>query len=139
MLLQGNVIKSGKFWAVELPILDVYTQGKTRKDALRMSVDAIALLLEDELGQAVKFKVHDPKGEFFALEPNADAPVLALVLRRQRIKHDLTLAQVARRMGTKSTNAYAQYEQGKRSPGFNKFNALLAAINHENRLVLNLV
>jgi hypothetical protein len=33
MELQGHVWKEGKFWLIEVPALDVMTQGKTKEDA----------------------------------------------------------------------------------------------------------
>ncbi len=48
MELQGKVWKDGKFWLVEIPSLDVMTQGKSKKDALRMIEDAVAGLIECE-------------------------------------------------------------------------------------------
>ena len=46
MELEGRIWKDGKFWLVEVPILDVMTQGKSRKDALRMIEDAVSGLIE---------------------------------------------------------------------------------------------
>ena len=28
--------RSGKWWAIEVPILDIYTQGRTKKEAFEM-------------------------------------------------------------------------------------------------------
>ena len=35
MRFSGKIFKDGKFWLVEIPILDLMTQGKTKKEALR--------------------------------------------------------------------------------------------------------
>jgi hypothetical protein len=64
-----------------------------------------------------------------------DADPIALlaaeVLGYQRDKHKLTLAQVAAKMGSLSTNAYAAYERGAREPTLTKFRELLAVVAPE--------
>jgi transcriptional regulator with XRE-family HTH domain len=51
------------------------------------------------------------------------------MLKRQREAHSLTLVEVARRLGRKSPNAYARYEQGKSLPTLEKLNKLIKAID----------
>jgi hypothetical protein len=46
MKFEGNLSRSGKFWAVHMPLLDAYTQGRTRKEALCMAVDWIASMAD---------------------------------------------------------------------------------------------
>jgi len=46
MELEGKVWKDGKFWLIEVPILDVLTQGKTKTEALEMIEDAIGGLIQ---------------------------------------------------------------------------------------------
>jgi len=41
MKIEGKLIRSGKWRAVEIPLLKIYTQGRIRKDAYRMAKDAI--------------------------------------------------------------------------------------------------
>ena len=43
----------------------------------------------------------------------------------------MTLADVARKLGAKSLNAYAAYEHGKREPTLGKFRELLAVVAPE--------
>ncbi len=45
--------------------------------------------------------------------------------------HKLSLADVAKKMGASSLNAYAAYEQGKREPSLSKLRELLAAVAPE--------
>ena len=58
------------------------------------------------------------------------------LLHRQRTKHGLSLAEVAERLGAKSLNTYARYEQGKSVPTVEKFNQLLSAVSPEMDFVL---
>ena len=62
--------------------------------------------------------------------------MIALMLKRQREAHRLTLAEVARRLGQKSPNAYARYEQGKSLPTVEKLNKLMKAIDPECEPIL---
>ena len=56
------------------------------------------------------------------------AGLTAPVLRRQRVRHALTLAEAARRLGARSLNRYARYEQGRSVPSIARLNELLAAV-----------
>jgi hypothetical protein len=57
----GRVFKVGKFWAVEVPILEVVTQGRTKKDALLMIADAIESLADRP---GFKLEVFPGAGEY---------------------------------------------------------------------------
>lgn len=45
MRLAGQVLKVGKYWAIEVSILSVVTQGRTKKEAYEMIADAIESLV----------------------------------------------------------------------------------------------
>lgn len=45
MRFAGRIFKSGKHWAVEVPILNVVSQGPTKKEAYEMIADAIESLV----------------------------------------------------------------------------------------------
>jgi predicted RNase H-like HicB family nuclease len=133
MRLAGRVFKSGKYWAIEVPILGVVTQGRTKKDAFDMISDAIESLVNKK---GFKIDVFPGKNSYFEVG-SVEVPVLiAFLLRRQRIKHGLTLLEVANRLGAKSHNSYARYEQGKSIPTIEKFNQLLSAISPDKDFVL---
>ncbi len=67
----------------------------------------------------------------------ADArSMISLLLQRQRQRSDLSLAQVAERLGVKSRNAYARYEQGVSVPTVEKLDELLRAVAPGRHLVL---
>jgi transcriptional regulator with XRE-family HTH domain len=50
------------------------------------------------------------------------------LLRRQREKSGLSLAEAAERLGAKSRNAYARYERGTSVPTVEKLTELLEAV-----------
>jgi DNA-binding XRE family transcriptional regulator len=74
-------------------------------------------------------------GEGFEVGANRLNVFLALLLRRQRERHGLTLAQAAERLGQRSKNAYARYEQGKSMPTVEKLEQLLQAIAPGQKIV----
>ncbi len=133
MRFAGRVFKVGKYWAIEVPILGVVTQGHTKKEAYGMIADAIESLVNRE---GFRVEVFPQKGDYFEISSSDLAALSAFLLRRQRIKRGLTLAEVAKRLGAKSHNTYARYEQGKSIPTIEKFNQLLSALSPDIDFVL---
>jgi predicted transcriptional regulator len=133
MRFAGRIQRAGRWWAIEVPILGVVTQGRTRKEAFAMIADAIESLVNRK---GFRAEVYPGKGDYFEVGANDQATLSAFLLRRQRIRRGLTLAQVARRLGAKSHNAYARYEQGRSVPTIDQFTRLLAAVSPESDFVL---
>jgi len=133
MRFGGRIIKSGRYWAIEVPILGVVTQGRTKKEAYEMIADAIESLVNKE---GFKVDVYPGKGEYFEVYSQDLAAMIAFLLRRQRVRHGLSLAEVAGRLGAKSLNTYARYEQGTSVPTVEKFSQLLSAVSPERDFVL---
>ena len=134
MRLAGRVFKCGKYWAIEVPILDVVTQGRTKMEAFEMISDAMESLVNKP---GFKIDVFPGKNSYFEVGSPDVADLTAFLLRRYRIKHGLTLLDVKKRLGAKSHNAYARYEQGKSVPTIEKFNQLLSAISPDRDFVLS--
>jgi len=133
MRLAGRVFKTGKFWAIEVPILGVTTQGRTKKEAYVMIADAIESLVSKK---GFKVEVFPGKEQYFELGSHDLSTLTAFLLRRQRMKQGLSLLEVAKRLGAKSHNTYARYEQGKSIPSIEKFDKLLSALSPNNDFVL---
>jgi len=125
MRFAGRVYKSGRFWAVEVPILDVVTQGRSKKEALEMIADAVEMLVDRK---GFKVKVFPGQGGEFTIGASDDAALTAFLLRRLRLKSVLSLAEVAARLGSNSPNSYARYEQGRSVPSIQKLSRLFAAV-----------
>lgn len=138
MRLVGRVWKArgGKHWLIEVPDLDVATQGTSKNDAFAMIKDAIEGLV-DQKGFGVT--VHAEDGQHFTLSTNSSGALVALLLQRQRIKSGLSIRDVAARLESSSPNAYAQYERGDRMPTIEKFQELLQAIDPEVEPVIEFV
>lgn len=124
-MFHGNVWKEGRFWLVEVSALDVMTQGRSKKDALAMIRDAIEELVHEK---GFRIKVAPSDGNAFVISANAVAPLVALMLKRQRAKNGLSLADMQERLHTKSRNAYAQYEQGRSVPSIQKLLEFFSAM-----------
>ena len=90
MRFVGRVFKAGRHWAIEVPILGVVTQGRTRKDAFAMIADAIEALANQE---NFRVEVFPGIGEYFEVGSPNVAGLTALLLRRQRVRRGLTLAE----------------------------------------------
>jgi hypothetical protein len=126
MRFEGRVWKDkgSKYWLIEVPLLDVMTQGTSKENAYYMIADAIECLVNQK-----GFKVNVRARESFTVGANRESLMIALMLKRQREAHRLTLKEVAQRLGQKSPNAYARYEQGKSLPTVEKLNQLMKAID----------
>ena len=133
MRFVGRVFRVGRYWAVEVPILDVVSQGRTRKDALGMLADAIESLVNRP---GFKLSVFPGAGEHFEVGSDDQATLTAFLLRRARQRAGLSLAEVAERLGATSVNAYARYEQGRSVPTVQKLSQLFAAVAPDRDLVL---
>lgn len=128
MRLEGRVWRDegSRYWLAEVPLLDVMTQGTSKTDALRMIADAVEALVD-----APHFRADARRtgALTFALGATPENALVALMLRRLREARGLTLMDVAKRLRSKSPNAYARYEQGRSVPSVAKLDELMRAID----------
>ncbi len=135
MRLEGKLWKdSEKFWLIEIPMLDLMTQGRTKKEALSMMVDAMETLVNRKGFHA---DIQASKNGKVSVGTNDLALLIALLLKRKREKSGLSLEEVSRRLGVRSRNAYARYEQGTSVPTVSKLTELLRAIDPSRDVVLS--
>lgn len=143
MELEGTLKKDGKFWIIEIPSLNLMTQGKTKKEALEMIVDAVAGLaecyFESEMEESMVIQATEYEKGVIGLSATDSKILLALSLRRQREKSGSTVRQAAERLGSSSPNAYAQYERGDRNFSIEKYSQLLKAANPLTHSLLRVV
>jgi hypothetical protein len=132
MRFAGRIKKDGRFWLIEIPAFDAVTQGRSRREAFAMAEDLIETMADT---RGFKASVYPTGRESFEIGGNRLNVVLALLLRRQRERQGLTLAQAAERLGQRSRNAYARYEQGKSMPTVEKLEQLLSAIAPDQKIV----
>jgi DNA-binding XRE family transcriptional regulator len=134
MKFEGKIYKDGKFWLAEIPILDLMTQGRTKKEAYVMVVDMIESLVNK---QGAGVTVHERSKDVFEVGSAEPKYMISLLLKRKREISGLSLEQVAKRLGMASRNAYARYEQGKSIPTIKKLDELFGAVSPGNDLVIN--
>jgi hypothetical protein len=133
MRFQGQVHRDGKWWLAEVPVFDAMTQGRTRKEALDMIADWFITMV-DRRGFSVH--VHPTGHGHYEVSSDDTRAMISLLLQRQRLKSGLSLAQAAQRLGAKSRNAYARYEQGVSVPTVEKLDKLLRAIAPDREIVV---
>lgn len=133
MRFSGRVFEEGRYWAIEVPVLSVVSQGRTKKEAYEMIADAIESLVNRE---GFNIQVHPGKGEYFEVGASDQATLTAFLLKRARLKSGLSLADVADRLGAKSLNAYARYEQGRTVPTVQKLTELFSVVAPKKDFVL---
>ena len=79
MRFAGRVFKVGRMWAIEVPILGVATQGRTKKESFVMIADAIESLVNKP---GFVIEVHPGKGDYFEIDSPDQAALTAFLLRR---------------------------------------------------------
>jgi hypothetical protein len=129
MLVEGRVWREKTLWLIELPLLDVMTQGKSKKDALNMIIDAISVLVNKK---GFEISVLETGGDSFYLSTQNDNELISLILKRQRSKEGLSLEEVKKRINASSRNAYARYEKGSTKISMSKFLELFHAITNRD-------
>ena len=133
MRFHGKLSRDGKWWLAEVSMFDAMTQGRTRKQAIDMIADWFTTMV-DRKGFSVR--VHPVGQDQFEVSSDDARTMISLLLQRQRQKSGLSLAQAARRLGAKSRNAYARYEQGVSVPTVEKLDELLHAIAPDRDIVV---
>lgn len=143
MELEGKIWKNKKHWLIEVPSLNVITQGETREEALEMAAGAVMEYLlyyfELSVDANLKITVNDYKKGIIGITSTNNKLLLALSLRRQREKSGLTVREAAERMGSNSPNAYAQYEKGRTRISLDQYEKLLYAANPFQHSLLRVV
>lgn len=133
MRFQGKIYKDGKWWLAEVPLFAAMTQGRTRKEALLMIVDWFETIISRP---EFSVSVHEGKPGEFEISTSDTKAMVCLLLQRQRQVSGLSLAGAAARLGAKSRNAYARYEQGASVPTVEKLDQLLQAVTGGRDFVL---
>jgi predicted RNase H-like HicB family nuclease len=132
MRFEGRIRKDGRYWLVEIPAFDAFTQGRTKREAHEMAKDLIETMANTP---DFEVTVYPRDKTSFEIGANRVGVLVALLLRRQRERQGLSLAEAAERLGQRSRNAYARYEQGKAMPTVEKLEQLLKAIAPDQTIV----
>jgi hypothetical protein len=137
-MLIGRIEKHGRWWVALCEIVGAFTQGRSRRGAMDNLAEVIELRVDRPRFKATVTELEPVRRDVFTvlIEPSEPAWLAAAVLRYQRLRRGLSLADVASSLGAASRNAYASYEQGQREPTLGKFRELLRAVAPEMALVL---
>ena len=133
MRFSGKIYKDGKYWLAEIPILDLMTQGRNKREAYEMVADMLDTMVNQKDFEITVFK---GKKDTFEVGSSDAKYFVRLLLQRKRELSGLSLSQVASRLGMSSRNTYARYEQGKSVPSVEKLNDLLRAVCPETDIVI---
>jgi ribosome-binding protein aMBF1 (putative translation factor) len=133
MRFTGRLFRDGTLWLAEIPVLDAATQGSTRREAYAMVADLLRSLANQP---DLTVEIHRGKNNEFEVSSPDTRTLISLLLRRQRQRSGLSLAEVAQRLGAKSRNTYARYERGTSMPTVEKLSELLRAVAPGRDLVL---
>ena len=131
MRLEGRIWKSetSRYWLAEIADLDLVTEGRSRSDAAAMLKDAVESLVAQDPKDPFKVDVAVRTSGRCTVGSTSDAQLVALLLRRLRGREGLSVRAVAQRLGSKSPNAYSQYETGRIAPSVDTLTRLLGALN----------
>ena len=133
MMLHGRIFKDGHGWAAHCDALGAFTQGRTRKDAISM----LAELVELKVGQdGFIAKVDDIGGEDVLITGSNPAQLFGGLLRYQRERRDLSIADAAERIGASSRSIYARMERCEQSPRLDTMKAAIAAIAPDMAIIV---
>ena len=143
MEFEGKVWKSKKEWLIEIPSLDVMTQGKTKEKAIESMHGAVIDLLEYYFGKKetskIDLSVNLYKKGVIGVNASDKRLLFALSLRRQREKSTSTVRESAKRLGSDFPNSYAQYEKGKIRISLDQYEKLLTAANPDYKCLLKII
>jgi len=79
VILEGTVKKSKEYWLVEVPAIDLMTQGKTRGEALDMIIDAVETLVDKP---GFKVGIHDRRKNVIGVWSDDAQAFMDLMLER---------------------------------------------------------
>ena len=68
MRFEGRIRRAGRYWAIEVPILGVFTQGRTKKEAFEMIADAVESLVNKG---GFQVRIFPGSGDHFEIESRA--------------------------------------------------------------------
>ena len=101
---------------IEVPDLDLTTQGHTKADAYDMLVDLLKTASNRSGFRADIARHHNDTFFLRGRDEQSEKDLIAILLRRRRAGAGLSLNDMARLLKAKSKNTYARYEHGESVP-----------------------
>lgn len=135
-MLLGTITKRKGAWIASCEAIGAITQAETPASAIASLADAVEIIVDKKGFRAHVVDLKGSRGEREVLIDSTEPAMLcAAVLRHQRNRNKLSLADVAERLG-KSRNVYSTYERGEREPSVRQFRELLAAVAPDMALIV---
>jgi len=126
MGIEGTVTKAANLCFIKIPLLDASFQGSANNAVKELKNFAFKHNLIIQYEDSETFTV-------FTKNPNA---LLALILKKQRKKHNLSLRDVMKKLGYKSKTSYSRYENGENEISIAKFDMMFSAITNNEEIIL---
>jgi predicted RNase H-like HicB family nuclease len=89
---EGNLVRDGRFWLAEIPLLDAATQGRTRTEALTMIADWLETMVNRP---QFKAEVH-PRGKLEFEVSGSDAAAMTALLKATSPGRDFVIRESTR-------------------------------------------
>lgn len=122
-----------KYWSIGIPLLHIYTQGRSKKNALEMIKEAVESAV-DVKGFTVEVEILTENS--IAITSTDFTRLIGFMLRQQRQNKQMSLRQAAKKLGSDSPNEFSRYEQSKSSTSLEKLAQLMSALNDDKYLLL---
>ena len=142
MFLEGRVWRDpddAKMWLIEIPILNLMAQGKSKKDAFKMIKNVTSELIRDlptDVSKGYVLKTEEFEEGKFGLTCSIPIILIAIIVRRQREGAGL------RQKRTKADAVLPMYtdniETGRSACSILKFVEILEFLNPKQKLVLRI-
>ena len=133
LIFEGQIAKDGEFWLVEIPALNLFTQGRTKEEAFKM---ARGVVVDASGNSKLRISLTKTGRHSFSVSSDDMETLIPLLLKKQRQKAGLTVLEASHRLGSNSPNAYGVYEQGRARPTLEKLSVLLSAVNPAHQIKL---
>jgi predicted RNase H-like HicB family nuclease len=91
MRFAGKLVRDGRWWLAEIPMLDALTQGRTRREALEMVKDWLETAVNRGDFHAT---VHEKGRAKFEVSGSDATSMVALLLRRRRAASGVSLKEM---------------------------------------------
>lgn len=106
MKIEGKIYKSGKFWMVEVPALDLMTQGMSRKEGYEMVADMIETIVDQP---GFKTTIEPVGSDRFYLGANNERALVTLAFRRARERRGYSIRQTSKERGSMKLDAFTKH------------------------------
>jgi hypothetical protein len=122
-----------KYWGVGIPLIEIYSQGKSKKDALSKIQEAVEYAIDQK---GFKVNVQETGANTFAMTASDFNVLMAFMLKQMRMSKALSFREIAQRLGSDSPNAYRRYEQGESGASLQKLAELMGTVSDQKFLLL---